>query len=72
MHRKVLQVSWIKPHKAVVIGDDMQLDVLLPRQLGINAILLDIRGGNEEVSVDALACNLNEAVETIIRAFGKS
>jgi len=55
-----------------MIGDYMQLDILLPSQLGINTILLDREGKNRGQSVDAFVYNLNEAMETIIRRYGKN
>jgi FMN phosphatase YigB (HAD superfamily) len=75
MYRKVLEVLHVKPEEAVMIGDEMQLDVLLPKQLGMKAILLDRtgkmkrRGGHFDY---AIVYNLNDAVETVIRQSGKS
>jgi putative hydrolase of the HAD superfamily len=72
MYGKVLEVLKVKPYEAVMIGDDPQLDIALPRRLGINTILLDRERKNEGKLVDASVYDLNEAMETIIRKFGKS
>ena len=72
MYWKVLEILGVKPEEAIMIGDDMQLDILLPSQLGINTILLDREGKNRGQSVDAFVYNLNEAMETIIRRYGKN
>jgi FMN phosphatase YigB (HAD superfamily) len=56
-----------------MIGDDVPTDILLPKRLGINAILLDREGKSEECpQADAVVNNLNEAVEIIIRKFSKN
>jgi len=73
MYRKVLEILNVKPEEAVMIGDDVPIDILLPKRLGINAILLNREGKNLECpQADAVENNLNEAMETIIRKFGKS
>jgi len=73
MYRRVLEILNVKPEEAVMIGDDMPIDIVLPKRLGINAIFLDREGKNVEYpQADAVINNLNEAVETIIRKFGES
>jgi FMN phosphatase YigB (HAD superfamily) len=72
MYLKVLEVLRVKPSEAVMIGDDMQLDILLPRRLGINTILLDREGKHVDKTVDAIACDLNEAVEFVLRGYGSA
>ncbi len=69
MYRKILEILNVPPSRAVMIGDDVQLDILLPKKLGMKAILLDRQGNTvkEKGAVDAFVYNLNEAVETIIR-----
>ena len=63
----------LKPEEAVMIGGDAPVDILLPKSLGINAILLNREGRNLECSpADAIVNILNEAVETIIRKFVKA
>jgi len=70
MYLKVLEILRVKPSEAVMIGDDMQLDILLPRNLGINTILLDREGKHVNKSVDAVVCNLNQAMEFVLRHYG--
>jgi HAD superfamily hydrolase (TIGR01509 family) len=70
MYRKVLEILNATPEEAVMIGDDAPIDIILPKKLGINAILLNREGKNVECPhADAVINNLNKAVETIIRKF---
>ncbi len=69
MYRKVLEILKVKPDEAVMIGDDIQVDILLPKRLGIHAILLDRKGQNLRCqAANAVVNNLQEALE-IIRGF---
>jgi HAD superfamily hydrolase (TIGR01549 family) len=73
MYRKVLEILNARPEEAVMIGDDVPIDIILPKQLGINTILLNREGKNVECpQADAVINNLNKAVETIIRKFGEN
>jgi HAD superfamily hydrolase (TIGR01549 family) len=73
MYRKVLEILNARPEEAVMIGDDVPIDIILPKQLGINAILLNREGKNVECpQADAVINDLNKAVETIIRKFGEN
>jgi len=73
MYRKVLEILNVRPEEAVMIGDDVPIDIILPKRLGINAILLSRERKNVECShADAVINSLNEAVETIIRKFGEN
>jgi putative hydrolase of the HAD superfamily len=73
MYRKVLEILNVRPEEAVMIGDDVPIDIILPKKLGINAILLGREGKHVECShADAVINSLNEAVETIIRKFGEN
>lgn len=73
MYRKVLEILNARPKEAVMIGDDVPIDIILPKKLGINAILLNREGKNVECpQADAVISNLNKAVETIIRKFGEN
>ncbi|MGB9756811.1 MAG: HAD family hydrolase [Candidatus Bathyarchaeales archaeon] len=68
MLRKILETLNVKPEEAIVIGDDLQYDVLLPKKLGIHTILLDREKKNKgNVIPDAVAADLKEAVEIIKR-----
>ncbi|MHA1722336.1 MAG: HAD hydrolase-like protein [Candidatus Baldrarchaeia archaeon] len=62
-----MDVLNIKPEEAVVIGDNLQYDVLLPKALGMHAILLDREG--EKLSVKAsnvTAEDLRDAVDILL------
>ena len=66
MYQKVLEILRVKPHKAIMIGDNVQLDVLLPKRLGINIILLNReRKIVESPHADATINDLREAIEII-------
>lgn len=70
MYRKVLEILNVKPEEAVMVGDDVQVDILLPKRLGMHAILLDREKKNVECpQADTIVNNLNEAVEFVIRKF---
>ncbi len=73
MYKKTLEILKVEPQEAVMIGDNPPIDIILPKRLGIKGILLN----REEKTVkcaqaDAVVNNLNDALETIIRKFGKS
>lgn len=73
MYRKVLEILNVSPKEAVMIGDDVPTDVILPKKLGINAILLNREGKDVECpQADAVVSNLNKAVETIVTKFGQN
>jgi len=67
MYRKVLEILKVKPDDAVMIGDNLQVDVLLPKKLGIHAILLDRKGQNLKCqAAKAVVNNLRQALEIIL------
>jgi putative hydrolase of the HAD superfamily len=73
MYRKVLEILNVRPEEAVMIGDDVPIDIILPKKLGINAILLNREGKNVECpQANAVINNLNDAIETVIRKFGET
>jgi HAD superfamily hydrolase (TIGR01549 family) len=73
MYRKVLEILNVRPEEAVMIGDDVSIDIILPKKLGIHAILLSREGKDVECShANAVVSNLNKAVETIVRKFGEN
>ena len=39
MYLKLLALLKVKPNECVVVGDDIQLDVRIPKKLGIHTIL---------------------------------
>jgi len=64
MYRTILETLGVKPQEAVVIGDDLQYDVLLPRKLNMRTVLLDREIKNQHCTIpDAVAKDLREAVE---------
>jgi len=71
MYLKVLDILKVKPSEAVMIGDEIPLDIILPKRLGINAILLDRERKNKGQSVDASVYNLSQAMEIIIKQYAK-
>jgi len=72
MYKKVVEILNVRLEEAVMIGDDVPIDIVLPKKLGINAILLDREGKNVEcLHADAVIHGLDEAVETVIRKFGE-
>jgi len=66
MYKKTLEALKVAPSEAVMIGDDLEIDVMLPKKLGIHAILLDREGKTQgSTPADAIAKDLNEAIEKI-------
>jgi putative hydrolase of the HAD superfamily len=73
MYRRVLEVLNVNPEEAIMIGDDIPTDILLPRSLGIRAVLLDReRKGQECPQAEAVVNDLKEAAEIIIGKFKKT
>jgi HAD superfamily hydrolase (TIGR01549 family) len=74
MYRRILEILGVEPQEAVMIGDETQLDILLPRRLGMHTILLDREGKTTERSgpADAFVYNLGDAVKAIIEWRGRS
>lgn len=67
MYKRVLEILNVEPREAVMIGDNADIDVDLPKRLGIHAIFLDRTGQNAKPSTaDAIANSLPEAVETAL------
>lgn len=66
MYQKVLEILKVKPHEAVMIGDNIQLDILLPKRLGINSVLLDReKKDRESAHANATINDLREAIGLI-------
>jgi len=69
MYKKTLETLKVAPSEAVMIGDDLEIDVMLPKRLGIHAMLLDREGKiGYNPPADAVVRNLNEAVEIILKS----
>ena len=68
MYLKVLEVLGVEPGEAVMIGDELHLDIVLPKKLGIRTVLLDRerRTRPDCGSVDAFVRDLDQAMETVI------
>jgi putative hydrolase of the HAD superfamily len=68
MYPKVLKVLRVEPGEAVMIGDELLLDIVLPKKLGIRTVLLDRerRTRPDCGSVDAFVHDLDQAMETVI------
>jgi len=66
MYKTILQTLGLKPEEAVVIGDDIQYDILLPKKMGLHAILLDREMKNQgSTAPDAIAKDLRVAIELL-------
>jgi len=73
MYKKTLEILNVKPNEAVMVGDDLATDVLLPRKQGIHAILLDrARTISDCSEAIAVVHDLDEAVETVIKGNRKN
>lgn len=71
MYKKVLEILNVKSEEAVMIGDDVKVDVLLPKRLGIHAILLDREKEDKKCpQAEYIVNDLNQAVDTVITKFG--
>jgi len=66
MYRKVLEILNVRPEEAVMIGDDVPIDIILPKKLGINAILLAREKKNVKCEqADAIVNDLETAINVI-------
>ena len=72
MYLRVLEALDVDPPEAIMIGDDLELDILLPKRLGINTLMLNRNRDTKRQSVDAFVYDLNEAMETVIKQYGRS
>jgi len=66
MFKRTLEILNVEPSEAVMIGDDVPIDILISKKLSIHTILLDRENkmGDSQPS-DAVAVNLLEAVEIV-------
>jgi FMN phosphatase YigB (HAD superfamily) len=66
-YRKVLEILKVETNEAIMIGDNVLLDVELPKKLGIKTILLDRKRENIKCpQADFIVNDLKEAIEIII------
>jgi putative hydrolase of the HAD superfamily len=66
MYRRTLKILGVKPEEAVMIGDSVFIDVVLPKKIGMKAILLNRT--NEDIKcehADAVVNDLNQAVAKV-------
>jgi putative hydrolase of the HAD superfamily len=67
MHKRTLETLEVRPDQAVIIGDDLLVDIKIPRKLGMRIILLD-RSSNIETKpreADEKTATLTEALSII-------
>jgi HAD superfamily hydrolase (TIGR01549 family) len=69
MHMQALQKLDVASHEAVMIGDELLVDIKIPKKLGMYTILLDRTNKikTKPHEADAKAATLTEAVATIER-----
>lgn len=71
IYLKTLEALNVRVHEAVMVGDDLALDIRLPKKLGMNTILLDRTGqySSPQSGLEAysIAKNLNEAIEALTK-----
>ena len=67
MHRQTLKKLGVIPEEAVMIGDDLLVDIKIPKKLGMHTIQLDrAKKAKRKCSkADAIATTLTEAVEIV-------
>jgi len=66
IYKRILEHLKVSSQEAVVIGDDIDLDVLIPKKLGMKTILLDRSGKSKNLlEPDTIVSNLNDALEVI-------
>lgn len=66
MYRTIIERFEVSPQEAIVVGDDIDLDILIPRKLGMKTILLNRSGESKDTpEPDAIVSNLDEAVEVV-------
>lgn len=66
MHKQTLKKLGVLPQEAVMIGDELLVDIKIPRKLGIHTIQLDrSRKARKSSEADATARTLTEAVDII-------
>jgi len=69
IYLKTLETLNVDASQAVMIGDDMDLDIRLPKRLGMKAILLDRTGQPSSQQswgeADSIVKNLNDAIDAL-------
>ena len=69
MHRKTLEELNISPYRAVMIGDELLVDIKIPKSLGMSTILLDRKNETPKKphEADERAETLTEAMAIVER-----
>jgi len=71
IYLKTLEALNVDASEAVMVGDDMDLDIRLPKRLGMKAILLDRTGQplsqQSRWEADSIVKNLNEAIDALTK-----
>lgn len=65
MHKQTLKKLGVLPQEAVMIGDDLFVDIKIPKKLGMHTIQLDRANKIKLSEADAKAATLTEAVDRI-------
>jgi len=72
IYLKMLEALDVDASEAVMVGDEMELDIQLPKRLGMKAILLDRAGQflaqQSRMEADFVVRNLNEAIDALTEA----
>jgi FMN phosphatase YigB (HAD superfamily) len=71
MYKKTLEILNVKPEEAIMIGDELPLDIELPKKLGMHVLFLCREGKQKGQTVDAFVYDLNQAMETIINKYDR-
>ncbi|RJS82333.1 HAD family hydrolase [Candidatus Bathyarchaeota archaeon] len=67
MYKKVLEILNVKPDETIMIGDNIPIDIILPKKLGIKTMLLDRERKDVKCpQADFIVNDLKEAIENII------
>lgn len=67
MYKRILKRLKVSPPETMVIGDNIELDVLIPKKLGIKTILLNRNGkSRRSLEPDISVSNLKEAIKWIV------
>lgn len=65
IYRRILKALQVEPEEAVVIGDNIELDIRNPKSLGIRAIHINKDNNDDEKIADATVNNVLEAMNVV-------
>lgn len=66
MFKRTLEILEVSPSEAVMIGDDIPIDILIPKKLGIHTILLDREHKMSDIKFsEAVVTDLIEGIKII-------